>query len=315
VRFLSGDSLGDGASFTVGADGTITEGDAIPVEDDPGTPIDEGKAAKYGGVVRVGVAINDFFALVDGYYDASVPLATTQYTINTLFPTPNDANMDNAIANYYSYRDVPNSGIVTLGYALFFGHLYCEGYSYQELAAWVYNMAISFEKKQIVIELLNAIGESWYTENYQKGTLAPSSDYQSAACEPIETEEFILDFSISNTPGFAFSGIWKPFHRMRLDLSGSFVDTDVPNVVRDAFYKFDTSTGVATFENFNIVVSGIDAKTSLQVPYQPSHVYSVTYDKDGAFDGGYFNKDNGDFALPNVTGIINLAIVDEGEYK
>lgn len=319
-RYLSG----DGKNFNVDEDGDLTLGgsdqDAGLPEDDPATAWNDQRAAKYGGSAAVGRAINEYIARLDGLYgtDATpdTPLADAQFTMKMLYIV--DATLsDNAIDAYYTYRAAPNGQLGSLGTATFFDHIYCEGYSFESIVEWILDgLAITFAKEQIFIGLIEALGDEFYSNAYNEGILIPSLDYIAAPCEPVAYEELVLDMTSAEAPQKTTNAVHKKAHRLLLEISGSFVDSDVPGDVCDFFYHV-TSTGVISYvpSSYQINGAGIIEPAQALVPYQPSHIYAVTVETGLAASGTIvFARDNNPFNLPNVTGSITIKITDLGEY-
>ena len=114
----------------------------------------------------------------------------------------------------------------------------------------------------------------------------------------------------------ATAGVWKQNHRFRCIISGSFTDSDTPDIVRDFFWEHNTATGVKTFRNSNPFISGATsgAHNAAEVPFEASHNYNVIVEKTGATGACIVSCDNAPFNLPNTVGSITVDIEDLGEF-
>jgi len=320
-RFLSGVVGNVEGGITINPDGTIEVGGADGVPgDDPNTEWDESAAAYLGGAIALRQGIRLFYDKLDTYYGPvnGTPINAEPYTkfqINNYFQT-NEASMDLAIDEYYLYRATNNRHVFTPTSAFDF-YLQCKGANELGFTRWILEVSgYPIAKQENMLLLIAAMADEFWTDYFNLGVKVPSLDYIQASCYPTQDEAWQYDMSTANDVAYTLTYAMKPGHRYLFQASGSFVDSDVPNVIKDAFWTWDTSTGIKTFENMTWAIGGITAPTSAKIPFDPSHNYKFTIDKDnnGSTNGGSITKTNGSFTLPNVTGIIQMSVHDEGEY-
>lgn len=306
-------------------EGVVTQptGDAtedLP-EDDPLTQINEESSAKMGGAIAVRQGLRVFFDKIDTAYGSTngTPTNTaayTQFLINSYFQT-NDANMDLAIDDYYTYRMTNNKHQFTPTSAFDY-YLYCKGANLQTFTRWILDISgYAIAKQEQMIRLAEALADEFWTDYFAYGMETPSSLYVEAPCTPAAVEEFTLDMSTSNNVQYTTNAVYKAGHRLLMEVSGSFVDSDVPDEIQDYFYAVTISTGAKLFRpvSFAINGAGITEPVQAQVPYQPSHSYAITLDIPTTSSGTIiFGRDNDAFDVPNVTGILTFKITDLGEW-
>lgn len=316
ARFLSGQAGNVASGITIGADGSIeVSTDGVPVDDPATTAIDEEEAAFMGGAVSLARGFELVLDKLDTYYGATNGTPTTseqnaQFGIETYFPC-DDAAMDIAVTNYYSYR-ATNNRILFNTSATFERYLYCFGANAQGISRWLVDQSgYDATKLSIVVRILNALLPEFFTGYYDAGVLVPSTDYIQAPCHKNDVEEWVQDWSTADSFAYGFTQAWKDKHRFLIEIEGTFQDTDEPNVIHDGLWKVNTSTGVKTFVGFVLNVVGTVNVTALQAPYQASHKYAVTVEKTGDHQGTWsINNDTAN--LPNVTGSTTFRFTDLG---
>jgi hypothetical protein len=306
--------------FNVGSDGTVsdpTTGDPTPElpEEDPETPIDDTLAAKAGGAIflvdKLQKILNDMHTW---FASGTITQQQAEDRLVNLY------EFEQAKANVFSlywYGVYTNSsGAVTLAESTLEGLFFCKGVSLPTLARYIYeNHATALEVPVLEVfqENLNQSQLSaWFTE----GSATPATDYETYACTKIDTEIITMDMSTGDIVSKTTVGVWKRGHRMLIKISGTYADSDQPDLLGDGMYDIDTVTGVKIFNSIGFNSSGTANPVQAKVPYEPSHVYAFTIDKSAAGSDAVnqFQKNNGAMANPNVTGTLTIEITDLGEY-
>jgi hypothetical protein len=314
----SGIVVDEDGNVTVGGAGGSGDESGLP-EDDPASPLNEFVAAKAGASIAVRKGINNLLGLLDTLYGVDATADTSEadaaYIISAQFKMDLTA-LESAITEYWTDRAASKIQLTTIDTLILDSALFCKGTSKQTINTVIVNTtSVSLEARQNATSFVNALSEDQLSIWYELGTEVPSTAYVQYSCVPIDTEEFIFDFSTANDLTVNLAGIWKANHRYLIEASGTFTDSDNPNIVKDFLWSRNTATGVSTFEGFTLNVSGTDSPTSATVPYESSHTYAFTIDKDAANNGGNITKSNGEFSLPNTAGIITLKITDLGEFS
>lgn len=278
-RYLAGNGL----SFTVGEDGSVTVGgstdsDAGLPEDDPATSIDETESARYGGVSEIAAKMEAILDMVDTAYGSTngTPvdfLATAQEKVAAYFPVDRVA-MDLAISDYYAYRGTQPRILFDRG-ATFPQYLYCNGYNDNVFGRWLIDVSgYVFTKQLIVLNLWKALADEFFSQYYAIGVEKPSNVYLDAACVPMAYQEYLQVPYGSNrvlSPNPSKGG-----HRLIIQVSGYYVDPD--GDIQDAFW-YRTAAGALTKTDFAFVQgAGSNMPSANQVPYNTSHVYEYTID-------------------------------------
>lgn len=308
-------------NITVGSDGTVSDPTsgipAEPVEDDPTTPIDEELSALGGSAIMVRKGVNQLLADLNTLYGvdatADTTLADALFIISSKYKVDIDA-LTAAMTEYWADRAAAKVQLTTIDTFNLDSALFCKGVSKQTINTVIIAItAVTIEARQNAVSIINSLTDEQLSDWYARGAGVPSTAYLTYSCTKNLTETFTLDFALAESFTFPFSSMLKANHRYLIEAVGSFVDTDVANVVQDFFWKIDTSTGVKTFIGFTLSVSGTTNATQAQVPYQPSHKYAWSFDKTGD-DFGSFTKANDVFVLPNVSGIVTVTLTDLGEF-
>lgn len=297
-----------------------TGGEEVP-PDDPDTPdFDEGLASEYGGAVAVARALENFLDKVDSLYGTTNGSPTTseasaQSIIKAYYPN-DGAIMDTAITNYYAWRTT-NSRILFNTSLSFEGYMFCNGYNELAFNRWLIDSSGYAEQKRVIVAgLVTGLADEFFTEAFAKGVKAPSTAYYAAPCTKVNEETLTLDMSLGETVQQTTIETWKANHRFKIRATGTFHDTDAPDWYGDAMYNYNIVTGVKVFNNIGFNSSGgVANPTQAQVPYNPSHVYEFTVDRNNAADNiCIIDKSNGSqMAVPNVSGIITITVTDLGD--
>lgn len=313
---------GTKGGFSVDEDGNVVVGgeasrdDDLP-NDDPETEIDEFKSSKNGGVIAIRRGLNDIFKTLDTWYgtDATEDMTVTnaQYYFKQKYNV-DSAKADIAVNEWWTARaalsPVPSDMGVGLDQKLF-----CKGVTKQNVISYILDGSLP---KPLTIFVADAVNEAQYDTWFNFGLETPSLAYIGYSCTPIATEEFTLDMSTSNNPSYVTSGLWKEGHRYLIEVSGTYQDADLPNLRGDAMYFEALDTGIKTFSVMNFNYDGsITTPTQVQVPFQPSHVYAFTIEKNVGSGNSTrtISRDNGSMTIPNVTGILTVKITDLGEFS
>ena len=327
VKLASRIVSGSASGFSVDEDGNVTVGsgtdgtgsEALP-DDDEATPWDESAAAYMGGAIAVKQGLKSFYDRLDTLYGTvnGTPVNTAAFAktqINSYYPT-DPTIMSASIDDYYTYRGTKNRHQFNPLIA-FDLYLFCKGATARSFSRWLIDLSGFAADKITQMQILaNGLTDEFYSEYLTQGIKVPSLDYPQSQCYPTPDEEWEFDMSLSNDVAYILTNSLKGGHRYQFAASGTFVDADVPNVVKDAFWSHDLVTGIKTFENMTWSIGGITAPTATKIPFSADHVYVFTIDKDntGNTNGGTITKTNGAFTQPNVTGIIEMALKDLGEY-
>jgi len=309
-------------NLSTDADGVVTvppAGGATPElpEDDPATIFDDSLAAKMGGAIELGKAIELLIGKIDTYYGPvnNTPvtsLADTQFYIKSYFAC-DDAEMDTAIADYYTYR-VSQGRIVFTTTTAFNQYFFCKGANEQAWGQWLVDQSTyPVAKMAITQKLTNALSAEFWSSYFASGSTKPSTSYLDAGCVPIPDQTLLnLLYGVArNTTAI------KPYHRYRFKASGYMLDAD--GDTQDWFW-YRTAAGVNTFASPSFVYAApSNLPTGLQVPWNSSHIYEWTVD--------FLDNGNNPIAITvnkhasmNATGLtypqqFNISIYDEGEYR
>lgn len=314
-------------NIAVGGDGTVTDpttggegGEGVP-PDDPTTPeIREDLESRAGGAIfltnKLDKILLDMFTWFSGYVAPSTGV-TSQMAEDRLVNLYEfePANANNLASYWYDvYQNA--SGAVDLNDSVLDGLFYCKGVSLTTFARYIYehhSTAAELPVLEIFLEsLTQAQLDNWFAE----GTAVPSKAYETYSCTLIDPEQVTLNMSTAEIVQVATAGVWKQNHRFRCIISGSFTDSDTPDIVRDFFWEHNTATGVKTFRNSNPFISGATsgAHNAAEVPFEASHNYNVIVEKTGATGACIVSCDNAPFNLPNTVGSITVDIEDLGEF-
>lgn len=297
--------------------GGATEDGTLP-EDDPGTPYSETKGGKYGAAVSVAKGIEGLLDVLDVLYGNTngtplTALADAQTRVKMLYPT-DASQMDTAIATYYTWRGT-NNRILFDTTAVFPQTLYCKGvneFGVQRFMAE--SSGYVGDKLQIISDLITGLSQQFFDEYYAAGAIVPSTAYLEAPCEPSPPETLLL-----TTIGVAYNTqtTWKARHRLKIKVSGYFVDSAAQQNTRDFWWNI-TPAGVLTFQNGGAWQQGSSAPTkptSNQVPYRTDHTYTFTADTNSS---GFFQLSVPTAGLTapysSPTGGVTVFIEDLGEY-
>ena len=313
---IGGFSVDEDGNVVVGGDATAE----LP-EDDPETPQDENAEARNGAAIAVAYGLqhlyNKLFELfgIDSVPDTS--LGDAQLTISQIFQVSQPA-MDEAVAGYYDVRAALFSDYIALNVNEIAEVYYCSNGSIEAVCEYILDLAAPSETARFnIVELFKALATSQYAAWEAAGAEVPSLVYIGYGCTPIPYEEITLDMSTSNNPSKTTNGVWKEGHRYLIEASGSYVDTDVPDLVGDAMYFYVPSTGVKTFSTLNFNFDGsITVPTQIQVPYAADHKYRFTIEKNPGSGNASraISRDNGGMNLPNVSGLLTIKITDLGKF-
>lgn len=306
--------------FTVAEDGTVSlpadGGDAELPEDDPLTPVDENLSAKAGGAIKVADGIQEILARMNTWY-AGGTVTQQQAEDRLVLLYGFEADNANVFANYYYTVYMNASGLISLNRAALSGLLYCHGVSVQSFSEYIFEVHSDASEVPTLEVLAENISLAQMQSWFESGMSVPSTDYQAYSCTKITTETFQFDMSTSNAPTYTTNGVWKAGHRYLIEITGSYTDSDLPNIVGDGMYFHDTSTGIKTFSNMNFNFDGsISVPNQALVPFSPTHSYAFTIERNvGSGDAArVISRDNGSMNLPNITGILTVKITDMGEY-
>lgn len=312
-------------NISVGDDGTVSDpatggSDDLP-EDDPTTPIDEASAAFAGGSIAQArgfkAVYDDLFALFGIDASPDTPLADAQFIIAATYSVDQPA-MDNAIAGYYAIRSALFSDYAVLNADAMAEILFCSNGEKGRLNAYILDLPTpSLAARKNICDIFNAVSGEQSIIWFNRGIQVPSTIWQTYYCARQPSETITLDMSTANTVSVTTSFIWKKGHRLLIHVSGTFTDSDVPGFISDGLYAVNSTGGK------NFVVLGFNSSggttnpTETQVPYQSSHVYEFTIEKNpntGTDATIIISKDNGSFNLPNVSGILEVTITDLGYF-
>lgn len=302
--------------FAVDEDGNVTVGgdEDGGTPDDPDTPQDESAEARSGGAIGIRIGYNKFYDELIGYIDNGLAVPTIMQRLNAVYKL--NETMEAAVTEFRTDYLAPIPVIEEFSSTLD-AHLYCEDTTLQGVASYIVGLAVTANEIETALLINGGFQEEQISDWYNRGAAVPSTDYLAYPCVPIETEEFELDMSTGNVVQFITSGIWKKGHRFLIEASGSYVDSDLPDLVHDAMYFHTLSTGAKTFSSLGFNSSGgVTAPLQAEVPYSPSHVYRFTVDKSPtALDNiCIISRDNGAMATPGVSGILTIKVTDLGEF-
>lgn len=311
------------SGFSVGEDGTVTIGSGIDggenlPEDDPATPIDETESAIYGGSTERLRAIEKLLDRCDTLFGTPnggagvVPIATAQEQIKLMFPC-DDAAMDAAMSDYYSYRQTENI-IQYTPVANDYLNFYCLGY---DLFAWnnwllLYSGFNAF-KISTCAKLVAALSSEFWSKYFESGAKKPSNAYLNAACVPMPYQE-LLNVPYASTRNLLPS-LAKGSHRLLIQVGGYYNDPD--GDLQDPFW-YRTNLGVLARSNFTFVNgAGANMPSDNQVVYNTNHAYEYTIDLDAGNNSWSvtFNRNAGmNAASTSPTNGFYIKITDLGLY-
>lgn len=256
---------------------TLPSGDGSDIElpdDDPTTPIDETDAAHYGGVFALGTKLEEVVDRADLMYGPlnGTPAnaeALAQQNMKLYFPC-DAALMDAAITSYYAYR-ATNSQLAFNGGTDFFQWLFCNGYDINSINRFLISVRTFSTAKTLQISgLLAALLPEFWTDNFERGTQSPSTQYLDAACVKTPSQEILVMPLNTNRQFFGL----KANHRILLTFKGHVTDSD--GDLQDSFW-FRTAAGVLTRSNPTFGYgAGVAQPTDNQVPYNSAHIYQFT---------------------------------------
>jgi len=269
--------------FSVDEDGNVVVGgaagnDAELPEDDPNTDIDETEAYRYGGILEIVSKLELLLDRLDTYYGGTngspaTLLGTAQQRIKAYFQC-DDAAMDTAVSDYYSFR--ASNGVLAFNRTTAFPlYLYCNGYDMAGINRWLVDKSGLTEVRQYLIaDLWAALSEEFFTYYFAIGSKVQSNAYLDADCIPVAFQEFLNVPFGSNRQ----TTNMKPYHRLKIKISGFSTDTD--GDIQDAFWYVNGTTGVRTRQNptFQHFVTNLVQPSDNQIFYNVGHVYEFTID-------------------------------------
>lgn len=306
--------------ISVDGDGVVTDPtttkpeDKLP-EDNPATPdVDEGLEAQNGGSVRVVDYLQQILTKME-QWRLSGTIIDQQAADRLILLYGFEDTKANIFSTYYYATYAGAHGTITLNEDTLDSLFYCRGTSIATFSKYIYdNHATSGEVPALEV-LAENLNPEQFANWFNEGTQYPATKYLVYSCTRIATEQATLDMSTAEIVTVSLSGVWKTNHRYRVQVSGTFTDSDNPNIISDAFWSVDTSTGIRTFQGANfIATAGVVALTAAEVPYQPSHAYNVIVEKTGGSAAGSLSRNNNPMNLPNTTGILTAIVTDEGEF-
>jgi len=259
--------------------------------------------------------IDALFGVPSGAVTPVTPLADAQTIMKQLYIC-DIVLMDTAVDNYYTWR---LSGVTQIAFnqtAAFPQHLYCNGWSYESLAAWVINSSgWVFSKQQIALKFWESLGDKFFTDFYEKGAKLPSTTYAEASCypSPIEVMQIVLVGTNYNS-----QTSWKPNHRLLMTVENYWTD-NLGNVLD--YWWYDASGVTLPVNRISVVNmqlgTGITKPTVNQVPFSSGHKYQFTIDTPTASGSLQVNVSGSGMTAPitpSVAGVgIKLTIQDLGE--
>jgi len=270
--------MGEILPFSVDEDGEVTVGgeageEGLP-EDNPLTPIDETDAAHYGGVFALGTKLEEVVDRADLMYGPvnGTPAnaeALAQQNMKLYFPC-DAALMDAAITSYYAYR-ATNSQLAFNGGTDFFQHLFCNGYDINSINRFMIGVrTFSTAKTLQISNILSALLPEFWSDNFERGTNSPSTQYLDAACVKTPSQEILVMPLSTNRQFFGL----KANHRILLTFRGYVTDSD--GDLQDSFW-FRTAAGVLTRSNPTFGYgAGVAQPSDNEVPYNSAHIYQFT---------------------------------------
>ena len=286
----------------------------LPV-DNPDTPtINEELEARAGGGIFVVNKLDKILSDMHSWYASGT--ITEQNAADRLeLIYEFESAKATTFANYW-YTVWMNSQFIDLLDDTLDSLFFCKGMTIATFARYIFE----FHTTAAEIPVLETFGESLTQSQldswFLQGSAVPSKAYETYSCTKIDNEQVILNMSTAEIVQVTTAGVWKQNHRFRATISGSFTDSDNPNIVRDFFWEHNTSTGVKTFRNTNGFISGgtSGAHSAAEVPFEPSHNYNVIIQKDGSTGQCIVSCDNVPFNLPSTIGSITIDIEDLGEF-
>lgn len=285
----------------------------LPV-DDPATPdVNESLEAQNGGSVRVVDYLQQILTSMETWRSGTVTAQQAEDRLVLLYGFE-QANA-NVFAQYYYTVYAGATGVITLNESTLDSLFFCRGVSIATFSKYIFESHATAGEVPALEVLAENLNQQQLTNWFNEGTQFPATKYLIYSCTKIATEEATLDMSTAETVTVNLSGVWKNNHRYRVQVSGTFTDSDNADVINDAFWSINTSTGVKTFQGASFIsTAGVVNLTSAEVPYQPSHAYNVIVEKTGGSASGQLSRSNAPFDLPNTTGILTAIITDEGEF-
>lgn len=315
-RILSGKGL----SFSVDENGEIVvggaDGDSSLPEDDPLTPINEKNAAAAGGAIALRYYLNALFADLKALYGngttTKTPVEQAQTIISSKYAQGDPANMEAAVAEYYANTELYLQQIEILGTTALDSWIYCKGYDYDSLIAYVWQTSFIYPLKLNAVNLIKGFVSGTFLNVWIDGQAQPSTAYLDYSCVPSPTETLIMTNTTSN---FATITTWKANHRLKITATGKFVDSAAPSRQADLWWYRD-GAGVLTFRGPQVTMNqgagALTKPTTNQVPYRADNTYVFTVDLTNA-GSIFFNLANPALTAP-LTGSITLVIQDLGEF-
>ena len=312
--------------FSVDEDGNVTVGGAggdSEIPDDPETPHDEGAESKTGSAIKLANEINRFYSTLSGLFGVDIvpdrPASEAiEYVENVWMRGESSTAITDAINEFWTRRAAGDPVVDFIeGLAEW---LYCEGMTLDAVRELIYLQESDSDSADNGVDLLGVFDSDWLNLWIMQGSELPSTAYLAYGCVPVPVEEFDIDMSTGNFVSRPTTNAYKHGHRILVEPSQKFTDSDNPGEERDWFYH-KNAAGAVTFEAPSFVKLGLfpaGAFTATKVPYQASGVYRVTVDLvgDDSSDDGQIviGKDNGSFNLPNTTGLLHMKITDLGAY-
>lgn len=269
-------------NISVGSDGAVSDPTSgLPDEelptDDPETPFDEAEAARSGGASAVRIGINTIWSNLNTWYNAALPLATSQYRLKQIYNL-NEAEADSLVSQYYSDRQQAQPYVTSFASTLD-AYLYCKSVTVQTIAEWIYEVHTANQQAQasfIVPALTTEQLNTWFAE----GSKVPSGDYIAYSCVPIDPEEWILDAAYLPTAVYKTGAqITKVNHRTLVEVSGKvFHPSD--GSYQDFYYHVaanGTKTFLGTASSQGSIQFNNPAKpTQAKLPFRPDGIYAST---------------------------------------
>lgn len=265
--------------FSVGTDGTVTQGDAplpepeVPV-DDPATPFDETLMAKAGGVINVRLTIQAIFNDIAAWHFGARTEAEVVDLLNLLYGLEG-AEVATFVTFWYTVDATPDTPPL-LDDELD-SYFFCRGLSSQSFAKYSEKFHTPTTDRATLLKFVPVLTQSLLNEWFETGIDTGSTDYLNYSCVPVPDYSLTIQWSgavINDTHTL------KKNHRYLIKASGYLIDPD--GDIQDAWWHVVAATGIQSFDttDFNIQQGGalkIDP-TIFEAPYNAAHVYSWTLD-------------------------------------
>jgi hypothetical protein len=284
AQMISGtpENLASGGAIEINDKGEIAVKSGGIAPDDPTTSSDEEKRS--GGAQGVYNGFRQLILDINGWITAGYTAAEINFLVGSKYII--NGQMLDAITAYRSSFQTPPAGwttpVITTSLAQY---IYCRGNNRESIAKYI---LASWDIEVFnLLSINNGLEQAQLDAWFAQGETAPSTDYITYSCVPVDTEEFTLDTAYLPTGVYKQgTSIHKLNHRILIEVSGK-VNHSTDASYQDFFWHVavnGTKTLIGTSGTFGSIQFNqpFGNPPQSKVPFESSGVYRLTMDTTSA---------------------------------